>query len=90
MVIRNVTASHMNKLLKSKQKKLLIKILRENLRNFYMNIEIHEQSLRRFGIDDHNYESFLTLLIMERLLHHFKLNVGKNLRDEVFRSYKVP
>ena len=89
MVIRNVTASHMNKLLKSKQKKSLIKILRENLRNFSMNIEIHT-SLKRFGIDDHNYESFLTLLIMERLLHHFKLNVGKNLRDEVFRSYKVP
>ena len=47
------------------------------LRRLYDDIESHVRSLRSQDVDDDNYGSMLTPIIMERLPHQFKLTISR-------------
>ena len=49
----------------------------QGLCRLYDDIESHVRSLRSQDVDDDNYGSLLTLIIMERLPHQFKLTIRR-------------
>ena len=46
------------------------------------DIESHVRSLRSLDVDDDNYGSLLTPIIMERLSHQFKLMISRQVGDD--------
>ena len=50
----------------------------------YADIESHVRSLRSLDVDDDNYGSLLTLIIMERLPHPFKLTISRQAGDDTW------
>ena len=46
------------------------------------DIESHVPSLRSLDVDDDNYGSLLTPIIMEQLSHQFKLMISRQVGDD--------
>ena len=64
---QRIISAHMNELLNIK--KVERDRYLQRLRRLYDDIESHVRSLRSLDVDDDNYGSLLTLIIMERLPH---------------------
>ena len=77
-----VISAHMNDLLKMRKIESDRDII--GIRKLYDDIESHVRSLDSLGIRGENYGSLLTPIIMDRLPHEFKLNVSRNLKDELW------
>ena len=79
---QRIISAHMNELLTIK------KIEKDRdfveLRKMYDGIESHVRSLRSLGVDDNNYGSLLTPIIMERLPHQMKLIVSRQMGDDTW------
>ena len=77
---QRIISAHMNELLNIK------KVERDRdlrgLRRLYDDIESHVRSLRSLDVDDDNYGSLLTPIIMERPPHQFKLMISRQVGDE--------
>ena len=56
----------------------------QGLRRLYDDIESHIRSLRSLDVDDDNYGSLLTPMIMERLPHQFKLTMSRQIGDDTW------
>ena len=56
----------------------------QRLRRLYDDIESHIRSLRSLDVDDDNYGSLLTPMIMERLPHQFKLTMSRQIGDDTW------
>ena len=54
----------------------------QRLRRLYDDIESHVRSLRSLDVDDDNYGSLLTPIIMERLPHQFKLTISRQVGED--------
>ena len=79
---QRIISAHMNELLNMK------KIERDRdlqgLRRLYDDIESHIRSLQSLDVDDDNYGSLLTPIIMERLPHQFKLTMSRQIGDDTW------
>ena len=56
----------------------------QGLRRLDDDIESHVCSLRSLDVDDDNYGSLLTPIIMERLPHQFKLTISRQVGDDTW------
>ena len=54
----------------------------QGLRTLYDDIESHVRSLRSLDVDDDNYKSLLTPIIMEQQRHQFKLTISRQVGDD--------
>ena len=79
---QRIISAHMNELLNIKR------IDRDRdlpgLLKMYDDIESHVRSLRNLGVEDDNYGSLLTPIIMERLPHQFKLTISRHIGDDTW------
>ena len=79
---QRIISAHMNELLNMK------KVERDRdlqgLRRLNDDIESHVRSLRSLDVDDDNYGSLLTPMIMERLPHQFKLTINRQVVDDTW------
>ena len=79
---QRIISAHMNELLNMK------KVERDRdlqgLRRLYEDIESHVRSSRSLDLDDDNYGSLLTPIIMERLPHQFKLTISRQVVDDTW------
>ena len=77
---QRIISAHMNELLN------MNKVERDRdlqgLRRLNDDIESHVRSLRSLDVDDDNYGSLLTPIIMERLPHQFKLTISRQVGDD--------
>ena len=77
---QRIISAHMNELLNIK--KVERDRYLQRLRRLYDDIESHVRSLRSLDVDDDNYGSLLTPIIMERLPHQFKLMISRQVGDD--------
>ena len=56
----------------------------QGLRRLYYDIESHVQSLGSIDIEDDNYGSLFTPIIVERLHYQFKLTISRQVRDDAW------
>ena len=56
----------------------------QGLRRLYYDIESHVQSLGNIDIEDDNYGSLCTPIIVERLNYQFKLTISRQVRDDAW------
>lgn len=56
----------------------------QGLRRLYYDIESHVQSLGSIDIEDDNYGSLLTPIIVELLHYQFKLTISRQVRDDAW------
>ena len=82
-----IITAHMNELLSLKKVESDRDLI--GIRKLYDNTESHVRSLNSLGIQGEHYGSLLTPIIMERLPHEFRLNVSRNLKDELWDLTKL-
>ena len=79
---QRIISAHMNELLNMKRVERDRDLQR--LHRLYDDIESHVRSLRSLDVDDDNYGSLLTPIIMERLPHQFKLTISRQVGDDTW------
>ena len=79
---QRIISAHMNELLNIKKMERDRDL--QGLRRLYNDIKSHVHSLRSLDVDDDNYGSLLTLIIMERLPHQFKLTISRQVGDDTW------
>ena len=79
---QRIISAHMNELLNIKKMERDRDL--QGLPRLYNDIKSHVHSLRSLDVDDDNYGSLLTLIIMERLPHQFKLTISRQVGDDTW------
>ena len=79
---QRIISAHMNKLLNIKKVERDRNV--QGQHRLYDDTEYHVRSLRSLDVDDDNYRSLLTPIIMERLPYQFKLMISRQVGDDTW------
>ena len=79
---QRIISAHMNEL--SNIKKVERDRDLQGLHRLYDDIQSHVRSLGSLDVDDDNYESLLTPIIIERLVYQFKLTISKQVGNDTW------